>query len=1507
MSRLRVELRMMRASDADDPYAFRFAPQAYHVLEASGAVHSGHFPWDQRLLDDLAELGAGRWNEVGVARIGETLRRFLGETAWTEHERAIASATREGREVLVTITANAAELYALPWELLSVGASGLHLGALPGVAVRYAWPDVVATPPEPAPRPEGGRILFAWSAAGGALPTGEHREAIARACARGHHPDAEPLHELANVTLGRLRATLREAAAAGAPFAILHLLCHGAAEDGAFGLAFDDEDEGRAFVDGGRLRRVLAPYAGTLRLVVLSACQSAASGALASHLGSVAQSLHRAGVEAVVAARTPLSVSGSEVITRVLYRALLVELRSLEQALAAAREAVADAESTPDWAALQLYADPRQDDLRPVIFRPYRGLLAFHSEHRRLLFGRDQEIAELQGDLARLGERAAPRMIIVQGASGTGKSSAVLGGVVPALAAAKIPGWSWLRIRPGQAPTLALAVALSERLGAPVEASPAAIEAALAERSDPLLVVVDQLEELFTHVVDPDERAAFARLLWALASRPGGATSVIATLRIDFLGRCGELVLETESDLRLDRVAYADDHRVTIPQMTRDQLRQVIEGPARALGLELEHGLCARILDDVSGEPGALPAISYALDLLWASRRDGLLTQADYDALGGVAGALYGRADALVEGLDELALGQARRLLVKLVGIRRDAALDTRRRLPLAALRPPEGTDEDERAAFDRVLSTLVDARLLVRDEDPSQGATVEVAHEALIRRWDRLRRWVDADRERLAELARVEGWVQEWRSAGYLLHDTRLGYAEDVAARFPGALSADARAMIAASRAAFDAQRAELGRLLAEAERQRGIAEGRLADAIAIADDILRVIDGDLAEVPGATAVRKALLARTAAFQERLLEGAGESRPARRSRLDSHVNRGEIARTHDNLEVAEREFRAAVELGAALLREGDEAPVALSAARAEAGLADIEQALGESAAAEARFERAIAILRAHEAALPQARRQIATILTRIGYLAELRGDLRRSGEALRESFACAEAAHLAAPDDLEARVELAIAHEMRAGLAEAEDDPAAALAHFQAGLAIATSLLEGAPTSISYGALVFSLAHRLALFYILRGDAASGRPLAELAMERARALAEADPENQVHRHRLGVSHQCLAGCAQAAGDEDARGRHLEAFVAIISALVEADPEDTQARSALLSALNLQADYLSERGEVAPAAELRYRVLALGRELVAQQPSNRPLASIVFNTLVALGHAEVARGRLDVGLTIRREVAALLDQRLAASPDDVEALINRIQASLDLAGVEALRGDLRAARDHYVDARDRGDRLLASPHASRWDPRNHAVTSYNIAVLDGQLGDVSSARAHRRRFLEALHGLAAADPSWVRSQLRELLVVLRPALGSPGEAPSLHADLGIAMATIEALRAHVDADELAWDEAVCASMLGLSAATPAEAEPPLLRSLELIRRLSDAAPSLGALVSRFATEGNLVWHYHRSGAPEAALAHHQARLEILERLEREGLAGPDQLAQLRASLGGVAT
>lgn len=776
---LTIRLELARAEDTGDAYAFRTGPQDYILRWEGGAFEQARLVWDDALQQDLAAVRLpGRDPEL-VRRIGVRLQRFLEPTRFRDLAAQIQAAALAGRPVHLDIVSAAAELYTLPWELLTLG-DGRHLGELPDIVLQYRWPGAQPAPPARLPRPEGGRILLAWSRAFGGVGDGLTVDAIDAAARAGFVAFDRVKDVLPDMSLATLVAELERRVAGPDPPAILHVLAHGAPVGRSYGLGLDDGRGGREVVDAAALRRALAPFAAHLRLVVLMTCDGGNPGPLGALLGSSVQELHRAGFEAVVGSRFPLAGGAALEFTGALYGGLLERTCSIDQAFTAARARLARGTGL-DWASLMLHGHARPGrGARPIVFRPHRGLLAFEREHARFFFGRDAERREAVADLQRLIADGQPRFLVVAGASGTGKSSVVLAGVVPDVEAL---GWAVAVMRPGRAPMRALDEALALR----------------PDDGRPCLLVIDQFEEIFTHAdVSDGDPSAFARRLWDLSRSPSHPTQVLVTLRVDYLGRCGEIALDA-AGLRLDKVAYDETHRLFVAQMTPDRLAETIAGPLARVGLSLETGLDRRLLDEIGGDPTGLPLLQYALDELWKRRQDDALTHAALDEIGGVVGALAHHADAAVDALPPEGQAQARRLLVRLVAYGADPSSGTRRRELEVDLRPAR-----DPAAFDRAAAALIDARLLVRREADDR-VTLEVAHEALIRHWARLWGWYEEDRATLARHRELDEIVAQAKQHDELLAGNLLVAAEALVHSLGDDVDPDARALVQQSRAAAD------------------------------------------------------------------------------------------------------------------------------------------------------------------------------------------------------------------------------------------------------------------------------------------------------------------------------------------------------------------------------------------------------------------------------------------------------------------------------------------------------------------------------------------------------------------------------------------------------------------------------------------------------------------------------------------------------------------------------
>jgi WD40 repeat protein len=423
---------------------------------------------------------------------------------------------------------------------------------------------------------------------------------------------------------------------------------------------------------------------------------------------------------------------------------------------------------------------------------PYRGLQTFDEEHAEFFFGREN-------DLQRLAEKLkGTHFLAVLGPSGSGKSSLVRAGLIPALRRGVLPGshdWTVCVFTPGSHPLTNLAAQLLrlhgqagmqrtlDEMAADARTLHLAVALALADRpaGERLVWVVDQFEETFTLCQDEHERAQFlANLLYA-ASVPDGRSIVLLTLRADFYPKCAAYP---------DLSARISAQQFLVSPLTLDGLHRAIEEPAWHVGLEFEDGLVDTILEDVTSQPGALPLLEHALLELWERRRGKMLTLEAYRQSGGVQGAIAKRADAIYSRFSPEEQTIARRTLLRLTQPG-EGTEDTRRRASLDEL----GTHSSIGTEVDAVVRALVDARLLTTSEDePTHEHTIEVSHEALIRGWPRLRSWIDEDRSGLRVQRRLTEAAHEWqrmdRDESMLYRGARLATAVEWSALHEDALN---------------------------------------------------------------------------------------------------------------------------------------------------------------------------------------------------------------------------------------------------------------------------------------------------------------------------------------------------------------------------------------------------------------------------------------------------------------------------------------------------------------------------------------------------------------------------------------------------------------------------------------------------------------------------------------------------------------------------------------------
>ena len=498
-------------------------------------------------------------------------------------------------------------------------------------------------------------------------------------------------------------------------------------------------------------------------------------------------------------------------------------------------------ENEPDLIArfLELAQSAQQEDAPAPGFAPYKGLLFFEEVDSDLFFGRESLTAHLAERVSDLVTDSDSRFLAVVGASGSGKSSLVRAGLAVAL---KRGGWVTRVFTPTVDPLRMLEANLS-----PVRAKD-------AER---ILILVDQFEEVFTLCRDEMERIAFIEKLLAAAKERSKKTTIVIALRADFYSHCAQYPL-------LRRAVAAEQEY--IGQMTSEELRRAIEEPAKRGGWEFEPGLVDTLLNDIGAqgtsepEPGALPLLSHALLATWERRRGRTFTLEGYHASGGVRGAIAETAESVfTDQLNQTQQEIARDVFLRLTELG-EGTEDTRRRAALNELVRQSAEATQLRA----VLNTLAEARLITLNAD-----SAEVAHEALIREWQRLHEWLTQDREGLLLHRHLTESAHEWEAREHdpaeLYRGARLAQAREWASANEERLNASERAFLAAS---IDQEQHDV--FEREAQRQRELESAqKLAETERRSVANLR-IRNRVITVIGSVAIALAVLASIFGFQSR-------------------------------------------------------------------------------------------------------------------------------------------------------------------------------------------------------------------------------------------------------------------------------------------------------------------------------------------------------------------------------------------------------------------------------------------------------------------------------------------------------------------------------------------------------------------------------------------------------------------------------------------------------------
>ena len=444
-------------------------------------------------------------------------------------------------------------------------------------------------------------------------------------------------------------------------------------------------------------------------------------------------------------------------------------------------------------------AQPQVKEVNPLLDEkgelrcPYQGLLAFTKKERPFFFGRKRVVDDIKSKLDRL------NFVPLIGASGSGKSSVVLAGLIPWL---EELGWQILEpIKPGFKPLTMLESLLLPYFRDDQQLLDQCINNQDREGLKPLLelfprehkflLVVDQFEELFTFALE-EQRDRFIELITQVATIPDSPLAVVATMRADFIEPC----------LRYDGLRQLIQNNAEyLPDLRGLDLLEAITEPAKLQGYEVKKELLNKILEDIKQEPRFLPLLEFALTQLWQKRDEAehRLTLDTYEAIGGIVGALNCHADKVYQYRDyeeekpvkertEAEKALIKRIFLNLLQIG-DGEKDTRLRQPKAVILSLAGDNQEGQEILTELIEGkqgLVKGRLLVTGKtEREEEAWVDLAHEALIEKWDNLNLWRTETRKGRELAKQVDKDAKDWqknnKSQYYLWSGDKLADAEKV------------------------------------------------------------------------------------------------------------------------------------------------------------------------------------------------------------------------------------------------------------------------------------------------------------------------------------------------------------------------------------------------------------------------------------------------------------------------------------------------------------------------------------------------------------------------------------------------------------------------------------------------------------------------------------------------------------------------------------------------------
>jgi eukaryotic-like serine/threonine-protein kinase len=1102
---------------------------------------------------------------------------------------------------------------------------------------------------------------------------------------------------------------------------------------------------------------------------------------------------------------------------------------------------------------------------------PFRGLAAFGAKHAPVFFGRSRDIIRAVDQWKDAAARGTPFLLLV-GASGAGKSSLARAGLVPRITA---PGvvptvdlWRVAVMHPSEAPGGPIA-SLAARLfdaeqdipederGRPpalpeiaesdyrtpaelarlfTEAGPAASapvtraleRASEAERTRQgfarqmraqLLIVIDQLDELFAPDVTPDQRGGFARLLGAFAQT--GQVWLLATLRADLYER----FLAEPALVALKSAGAAYDLSPPGPA----ELAEIVCKPAEAAELVFEtdpqsgERLDERLLREAE-RPDMLPLLQLALNRLYEGRvasADGaILTIATYESLGGLAGIVDREAERAIVGLGEAEIGRLPQLLRRLAAISQRPSLVnlTIGTVPLteAFCDPPSG----------RLVEALVEARILLTSGEGA-AAGIRLAHQRVLTDWARARGLVAANTEFYRIREEVEDQRQRWKIAGrsrdlLIPRGLPLAEAESIITRFGDELPAATREFVAASgrrarlRQRLTAAAAILFAILAFAATGAGIfawreeqrAEQSLDAAGKAAKFIVVDVVQGLRNVEGVRTVLESI--------QDTVEWLTRFDPDNAALSHLHLELlDEFATTYEttgDLGRARKSARKALALGRGLAdRNRDDPEWQRDVSVTLNKLGSIALSSGKAAEALKADEEALAIMRRLTEQDPNNviwQRYLATSLKSIGDAKSQTGDARSALAAYDEGLVIIRRLAEGDPSDFGLKREIAVRLSDSGEMKLRIGDAIAAMAEYEEALAITRALVEHNPGITLWQRDVFFSLTKIGDLRAQAGDmAAAVAPYGE-ALAIASRLAALDPGNPLPLLDVAQSLCKMGDVTLGNAQQNARVAYYEKGLEILRGLVQRYPDNSAWQEALSVSLNKVGGVKLQKDDAAGALAAYAEGLTIAGHLVEIDPENLVWLRGVAVSLSNVGDVRLRTGDA-TGAAANYQQALANVRRLSDHDSNNTVWLRDMTVTLNKLGDAKLQtGDTGAAAASYDESLAIARRLAErDPGSTLWQS-DLWVALYKLAEAKLSLGDIAAARSLYAEGLPIIRHLAAADPGNVQRQTELVVDLYR--IASLADGPSREQTLNEALAILEKLQAEnqLTPDKIGWPDLI---------------------------------------------------------------------------------------------------